>query len=93
MMEMYDYCMTKTQIQLPDPLYREVKRVAREQDWSLAEVLRRGAEYVVRCYPRRKMDKEIWTLPMGRDLGSIRVPYQDWRELANERAALESDRE
>lgn len=43
--------MTRTQIQLPDPLYREVKRVARELDWSIAEVLRRGAETVVRAYP------------------------------------------
>jgi hypothetical protein len=43
--------MIRTQIQLPDPLYREVQRVAKAQDWSLAEVIRRGAEAVVRAYP------------------------------------------
>lgn len=84
--------MTKTQIQLPDPLYRELKRIAGEQDWSLAEVLRRGAEYVVRCYPGRGQDREGWELPAGSDLGSIKVPYQDWRELASDRAVMESDR-
>jgi hypothetical protein len=28
--------MIKTQIQLPDELYREAKRVARDREWSLA---------------------------------------------------------
>lgn len=46
--------MIRTQIQLPDPLYREVQRVAKSQDWSLAEVIRRGAEAVVRAYPSIK---------------------------------------
>jgi hypothetical protein len=46
--------MIRTQIQLPDPLYREVQRVAKAQDWSLAEVIRRGAEAVVRSYPAIK---------------------------------------
>ncbi len=74
--------MRKTQIQLPEPLYGEVKRVARERDWSLAEVLRRGAEYVVRCYPQRQGQEDSWVLPAGRDLGSMKVPFEDWRELA-----------
>ena len=47
--------MVRTQIQLPDPLYREVQRVAKSQDWSLAEVIRRGAEAVVRAYPAIKI--------------------------------------
>ncbi len=88
-MEMYKCCMTKTQIQLPDPLYQEVKRVAQEQDWSLAEVLRRGAEYIVKCYPKRETDRAAWALPAPRDLGAINLPYQEWRELATDRAVLE----
>ena len=43
-----------TQIQLPDPLYKEVQRVAREQDWSIAEVIRRGVESVIQSYPQIK---------------------------------------
>lgn len=56
--------MIRTQIQLPDPLYREVQRVAREQDWSIAEVMRRGAEAVARSYPPiKKQAGEAWHLP------------------------------
>jgi hypothetical protein len=47
--------MVRTQIQLPDPLYREIKRIAAEQDWSIAEVIRRGAEHVIRDYPPEKL--------------------------------------
>jgi hypothetical protein len=50
--------MIRTQIQLPDPLYRDVQRVARQQDWSMAEVLRRGAEAVVRAYPACKQSAD-----------------------------------
>jgi len=56
--------MIRTQIQLPDPLYREVKRVAKAQDWSLAEVIRRGAEAVVRAYPAIKSQpRQPWQFP------------------------------
>lgn len=55
--------MIRTQIQLPEPLYREVQRVAQEQDWSIAEVIRRGAEAVARSYPPLKGPaKKVWTL-------------------------------
>lgn len=46
--------MIRTQVQLPEPLYRKVQRVAREKNWSIAEVVRRGAEAVARSYPPLK---------------------------------------
>lgn len=56
--------MVRTQIQLPDPLYQEVRRVAEAQDWSVAEVIRRGAEAVVRAYPGIKDGRRgAWKLP------------------------------
>lgn len=55
--------MIRTQIQLPDPLYRDVQRVARQQDWSIAEVIRRGAEAVVRAYPPCKEPSSAALLP------------------------------
>lgn len=56
--------MMRTQIQLPDPLYREVQRVAREREWSIAEVLRRGAEAVTRAYPAGDREAaKSWKLP------------------------------
>ncbi len=55
--------MIRTQIQLPDQLYREVQRVARDQEWSIAEVMRRGAESVIRSYPSLKKASPEWKLP------------------------------
>ena len=43
--------MVKTQVQFPDHLYREAKRVAVEQEMSFAEVVRRGLEIAVQGYP------------------------------------------
>jgi len=56
--------MVRTQIQLPEPLYRDVQRVAREHDWSIAEVIRRGAEVITRAYPHFKSNAgQGWQLP------------------------------
>jgi len=46
--------MIRTQIQLPDELHREVKRIADRNEWSVTEVIRRGAETMVRLYPPTK---------------------------------------
>jgi hypothetical protein len=32
--------MIKTQVQLPDELYRTAKAIAEQREWSLAEVMR-----------------------------------------------------
>jgi len=55
--------MIRTQIQLPDALHDEVRRVAEQQEWSIAEVIRRGAEAVVRAYPPTKAAMASWSLP------------------------------
>jgi hypothetical protein len=76
--------MIRTQVQLPDELYRDAKRVAREHDMTLAEVVRRGLEYMVRIYPTRNMASDTWHPPTPRRLGPFRVSEDEWRELANE---------
>jgi len=56
--------MIKTEISLPDRLYREAKRVAEEREMSLAEVLRRGVEYITRVYPPlSETEGRAWALP------------------------------
>ena len=56
--------MFRTQIQLPDGLYRQVKRIAEQQEWSVTEVIRRGAETMARLYPPAKAQAgEGWRLP------------------------------
>ena len=43
--------MIKTQVQIPDELYRKAKQIAKEREWSLAEVMRRGLEYMTNACP------------------------------------------
>ncbi|WP_343576366.1 antitoxin [Mycobacterium sp.] len=76
--------MIRTQVQLPDELYRDAKRVAQEHEITLAEVVRRGLEHMVQIYPRRDVASEAWQPPTARRLGPFRVSEDAWRELANE---------
>ncbi len=76
--------MIKTQIQLPDSLYKEAKRVAREREISLAEVVRRGVEYITNSYPPLKNEDKEWSPPKASRLGKFKAPVSQWRELANE---------
>lgn len=76
--------MVKTQIQLPDTLYREAKRIAREREISFAEVVRRGVECVTRIYPPLDVDATHWRPPRSHRLGAFRAPPEDWRALAKD---------
>lgn len=76
--------MVKTQVQIPNELYEQAKRVAREREISLAEVMRRGLEYIVRVYPPADTAHAKWAPPRPRPLGTFRSPAKDWRLLANE---------
>jgi hypothetical protein len=75
--------MTKIQVQLPDALYAEAKRVAGEREIALAEVIRRGVESIVRVYPPVPPEQTAWSPPDPRPLGAFRAPEADWRRLAN----------
>ena len=75
--------MIRTQIQLPDELYREAKRIAAEREMSLAEVVRRGLEHMVRIHPPNPSSAP-WTPPAPRRLGRFRAPPEQWRDLAYE---------
>jgi hypothetical protein len=76
--------MVRTQVQLPDELYQDAKRVAEEHELTLAEVVRRGLEYMVRIYPPRGAAGTEWQLPQPRRLGAFLAPEDQWRTLANE---------
>ena len=83
MVAMQIRCTVRTQIQLPDELYRHAKRIAAQREISLAEVVRRGLEHMMRLYPERK-DAAARSLPEPLRLGKHRAPPAEWRELANE---------
>lgn len=69
--------MTRTQIQFPDPLYQRLKEVAAQQDWSLAEVMRKAAEHFVARFPPTAPQSKKWTFPTldcgGEFLGDVEV--------------------
>ncbi len=56
--------MTRTQIQFPDPLYQRLKAIAEQQDWSLAEVMRKAAEHFVTRFPESEKNRARWTFPI-----------------------------
>lgn len=75
--------MIRTQIQLPDALYAQAKRIAKRQEMSLAELVRRSLEHMVRLYRADEAPVPDWRLPEPLGLGAFLAPVEDWRELAN----------
>ncbi len=75
--------MIKTQIQIPDHLYREAKRIAADYEMSFAEVVRRSLEKTIPSYPPRS--PASWSLPTPVNM-ELRCPIDDdeWRLLAND---------
>ena len=74
--------MIKTQIQLPDKLYQELKQVAAEKEWSLAETLRRGAEFLLQVYPARQPRSQPWKPPTPHRLGWRGLTHAQVRQAA-----------
>lgn len=77
---MYIMRMVRTQIQLPDSLYRKARDLASQREISMAELLRRGLEYMLSTAGSPCGEAEQWSLPEGHDLGG-RDPFAatDWR--------------
>lgn len=61
--------MTRTQIQLPEPLFARLKRIARERDLSVAELIRRGMELYAQSCPEVAATTQPWTMPVLRGSG------------------------
>jgi hypothetical protein len=74
--------MIRTQIQLPDVLYAQAKRLAERHEMSLAELVRRGLEHMVRIYRADAVPDTEWHLPQPIGLGPFLAPVADWREIA-----------
>ena len=62
--------MKKTQIQVPDELFQELRDFARRREWSLAESFRRGAELLLQTYPREPASaRKSWAPPVSGERG------------------------
>jgi hypothetical protein len=75
--------MIKTQIQLPDTLYRQLKNLASDREWSLAETLRRAAELFLVTQSASGKRLGGWKLPAARHGGAFLSPETEWTELAH----------
>ena len=77
--------MIKTQIQIPEDLYKELKGLAKRKEWSLAETLRRGGEYLLEIYPAEApADSTQWKPPASRHVGWKGLTAEEIHELAVE---------
>jgi hypothetical protein len=75
--------MIRTQIQLPDQLYASLKDMARTEEVSLADIIRRAGEYLLAVRPAATSPGK-WRVPVA-DVGAVLVDASHWRELANAR--------
>jgi Ribbon-helix-helix protein, copG family len=78
--------MTRTQIQLPEPLFGRLRRIAQARDISVAEVIRRGMEIYAMSCPETDLAAKSWTLPVLRGSGGHLV---DPASIKSEAAAIE----
>jgi hypothetical protein len=77
--------MVRTQIQLPEELYQDLKRLARRKQWSLAETLRRGAESLLERYPEPAASAvEQWQPPRSSAVGWRGLDAARLRDLARD---------
>jgi hypothetical protein len=74
--------MVKTQVQIPDHLYHETKRIARDYEMSFAEVVRRGLEQVAVKYPPRVEPVVEWKVPVTRPMGCNNLTPEQLKDAA-----------
>ena len=75
--------MTKTQIQVPEELFEEVRSFAKRREWSLAETFRRGVELLMDVYfdPAGKPPAS-WTPPTSSLVGWKHLSAEELRDVA-----------
>jgi hypothetical protein len=76
--------MTRTQIQLPDETLARAKKVCEAREISLAELARRGIEYILSVYAPEPDATREWQPPKPRRLG--------WKGLSEAELKLEAQR-
>lgn len=61
--------MTRTQIQLPEPLYQCLKKIAALRNWSVSELIQCGMEAYVQTCPEVIQASTPWAMPILRRSG------------------------
>ena len=60
--------MLRTRIQLPDDVYARAREVCRRREISLAELARRGIEYILSVYSDHPDRGNTWQPPKPQEL-------------------------
>lgn len=81
-MEAYHFSMIKTQIQIPEELYGELKNLAKRKQWSLAETLRRAGESFLQQYPSTYRGSKEWHPPVSEQAGWMGLDADALKEAA-----------
>lgn len=76
--------MIKTQIQIPDHLFKEAKQLAEESEMSFAQVVRLGLEMILKVRPSGRKPAHNWQVPKGKAMGLPLIPEEQWTEAAHE---------
>ncbi len=76
--------MIKTQVQIPDELFDRAKKVAAAKEWSFAEIVRRGLEYMTQVNPPNRQPAQDWRLPEPVAMGLPLAPEDEWTALSHE---------
>lgn len=74
--------MRRTQIQLPDDTFARAKTLCEAREISMAELARRGIEYILSVYSSETDAKREWQPPKPRKLG--------WKGLSDEELKIEA---
>jgi hypothetical protein len=85
--------MIRTQVQLPDELYRAAKELAAREERSLAEVVRRGLECLLARHPEAPIAPGSWRLPSPANLdGDDFLDDPDWRFLMHHQESVREEK-
>lgn len=76
--------MKRTQVQLPDTLYKRLKETAKRKETTLADIIRMASEYYLALHPEAEGEVPDWDIPQPEKLGDFLSNEEDWRLLANQ---------
>jgi len=75
--------MNKTQIQVPEGLFLELKEFSKRREWSLAETFRRGAELLLETYAKDAPPaSQPWQPPTSKQVGWKGLSAKQLSDLA-----------
>jgi hypothetical protein len=70
--------MAGTQITIPDHVYTQALRIARERGLSVEEFLEKAVEEMSSTWHKTQKQTKQWEPPKGMNLGKPLIPEEEW---------------